>query len=184
MSLGVVLKILLLTLFSVLLLSGCGSARYEKPIPYDQATTARIRLFGNNGLPVAINPGQDCASSKEPLFAYGYTVADKVNSTLGQHTKRSVGMPASWRSEHLSYGESYAEFVVPAGVPSVVVMKMVAAEASCVPDARVFVPEAGKDYEAYLQRQDWQCGGVIRLLSGLETPGAIAHVPSNSCGRK
>ena len=93
-------------------------------------------------------------------------------------------MPASWRSEHLSYGESYAEFVIPAGVPSVVVMKMVAAEASCVPDPRVFVPEAGKDYEAYLQRQDWQCGGVIRLLSGLETPGAVAHVPSNSCGRK
>ncbi|WP_426133451.1 hypothetical protein [Pseudomonas sp. PWP3-1b2] len=178
------MKIFLLTLFSALLLSGCSVTGYEKPIPYDQATTARIRLFGNNGLPVAGNPGQDCASSKEPLFAYGYTVADKVNSTLGQHTKRSIGMPASWRSDHLSYGESYAEFVIPAGVPSVVVMKMVTGEAFCVPDARVFVPEAGKDYEAYLQRQDGYCGGVIRLLSGLETPGAIAQVPSNRCGRK
>jgi len=65
--------------FSALLLSGCGSTNYEQPIqeqPYDQAISARIRLFGNNGLLVAINPGQDCASSKEPLYAYGYTVAD------------------------------------------------------------------------------------------------------------
>jgi hypothetical protein len=182
-SLGVILKTLLLTLFSVLFLSGCSSTSNEKSFPYDQATTARIRLFGNNGLPVAINPGQDCASSKEPLYAYGYTVADKVNSTLGQHTKRSVGMPASWRSDHLSYGESYAEFVIPAGLPSVVVMKMLTGEAFCVPDPRVFVPEAGKDYEAYLQRQGGQCGGVIRLLSDVEAPGAVAEVPSSRCAK-
>lgn len=178
------MKILLLAFCSALLLSGCSSTNYEKPIPYDQATTARIRLFGNNSLPVAINPAQDCASTKEPLYAYGYTFADKINSTLGQHSKRSVGMPASWRSDHLSYGESYAEFVIPAGVPSVVVMKMVTGEAFCVPDARVFVPEAGKDYEAYLQRQGGRCGGVIRLLSSAETPGAVAEVPSSRCAKK
>jgi len=178
------LKTLLLALFSVLFLSGCGSTSYEKPTPYDQATTARIRLFGNNGLPVAINPGQDCASSKESLYAYGYTLADKINSTLGQHTKRSVGMPASWRSDHLSYGESYTEFVIPAGLPSVVVMKMLSGEAFCVPAPRVFVPEAGKDYEAYLLRQGGQCGGVIRLLSGVEAPGAVAEVPSSRCAKK
>lgn len=181
------MKILLLALFSALLLSGCGSTNYEQPIqeqPYDQATSARIRLFGNNGLPVAINPGQDCASSKEPLFAYGYTIADQVNSTVGRHTKRSVGMPSSWRSDHLSYGESYSEFVIPAGAPSVVVMKMVTDQAFCVPPTRVFIPEAGKDYEAYLDRHDGKCGGVIRLLSGLETPGPIAEVPSSSCAKK
>lgn len=181
------MKIYLLAISSVLFLSGCGSTNHEQPIqdqPYDLTTTARIRLFGNNGLPVAINPGQDCDSSKEPRLAYGYTVADKIKSTLGQHTKRSIGMPASWKSEHLSYGESYSEFVIPAGKPSVVVMKLVTDQASCVLDARVFVPEAGKDYEAYLDRHEWRCGSVIRLLSGLETPGPIAEVTSGSCAKK
>ncbi|NVZ71743.1 hypothetical protein [Pseudomonas costantinii] len=178
------LNILLWPLFSLLLLSGCGSTNYEKPIPYDQASTARIRLFGNNGLPVAINPGQDCDSSKEPIYAYGYSFADKFNSTLGQHTKRSVGMPPSWRSDRLSYGESYTEFVIPAGVPSVVSMKMLAAEASCVPDPRVFTPEAGKDYEAYLYRKNGFCSGVIQLLSDIESPDDIAKVPSRSCPKK
>lgn len=181
------MKPLLLALSSALLLCGCGSTSYEKPIqeqPYDQTTTARIRLFGNNGLPVAINPGQDCASSKKPLLAYGYTVADKVNSTLGKHTVRSAGMPASWRSEHLSYGESYSEFVIPAGQPSVVAMQMVTEQVVCLPPNRVFVPVAGKDYEAYLKRSNGQCSGVIRLLSSSETPGTTAEVPSSSCANK
>lgn len=57
-------------------------------------------------------------------------------------------------------------------------------QAFCVPPTRVFTPEAGKDYEAYLDRHDGKCGGVIRLLSGLETPGTIAKVPSSSCAKK
>jgi len=177
----------LVPLFSALLLSGCVSTNDQQPVqvqPYDQATSARIRLFGNNGLPVAINPGQDCASSKEPIFAYGYTVADKVNSSVGQHTRRSVGMPASWRSGHLSYGESYAEFVIPAGAPSVVMMKLVSDQVFCVPPDRVLVPEAGRDYEAFLDRHEGKCRAVIRLLSDQETPGRIAEVPSNSCAKK
>ncbi len=181
------MNIRLLAIFSTLLLSGCGSINHKQPIqeqPYDQATSARIRLFGNNGLPAAINPGQDCASSKEPIYAYGDTLADKFNSTLGKHTIRSIGMPASWRSDHLSYGESYSEFVIPAGAPSVVVMKMVTDQFRCVPAPQVFTPEAGKDYEAYLDRHDWRCGGVIRLLSGLETPGPVAEVPSTSCAKQ
>ncbi len=177
----------LLPLISALLLSGCVSTHDEQLAqvqPYDQATSARIRLFGNNGLPVAINPGQDCASNREPLLAYGYTVADKVNSTVGQHTRRGVGMPASWRTEHLSYGESYAEFVIPAGAPSVVMMKLVTDQVFCAPPNRVFVPEAGKDYEAFLDRHDGKCRAVIRPLSDLEAPGLSAEVPSNSCGKK
>jgi len=180
------LKIRLLAFYSALLLSGCATTHNEPPIqeqPYDRAATARIRLFGNNGLPVAINPGQDCASSKEPLLAYGQTLADKINSSLGQHTKRSVGMPASWRSDHLSYGESYSEFVIPAGKPSVIVMKLVTDGLICMAPARVFVPEAGKDYEAYLDRYDGKCIGRVRLLSGLEAPGPTADVPSGICSK-
>lgn len=179
------LKILLLALFSGLVLCGCSSAIHEAPIelqPYDQATTARIRLFGNNGLPAAINPGQDCTSSKKPILAYGYTVADKVNSTLGRHTMRSVGMPASWKSDNLSYGESYSEFVIPAGEPTVLLLKMSTEQLSCVPPRLTFVPEAGKDYEAYLERHDGRCGTMIQLLSQLEKPGPNAQIRSSSCG--
>jgi len=66
----------------------------------------------------------------------------------------------------------------------VVLMKMVTAQAICVPSTRVFTPQAGKDYGAYLHRHDGKCGGVIRLLSGLETPGPIADVPSSSSAKK
>ncbi|WP_265533287.1 hypothetical protein [Pseudomonas saponiphila] len=181
------MKIRLLVFISVLSVSGCGSNNYQQSPqeqPYDPATTARIRLFGNNGLPAAIKPGQDCMSKQEPVYAYGYSLADKVNSTLGQHTRRSVGMPASWRSEHLSYGESYAEFVIPAGKPSVVLMKMVAGQAFCLPPANVFEPQPGKDYEAYLHRQSGTCMGVIRQLSTLENPGPAADVSSDSCAKQ
>lgn len=180
------MKIYLLALFPILLLSGCGSTSHERSIqdhPYDPANSARIRLYGNNGLLAEINPGQACDSSKEPLGAYGQSFADKINSTLGQHTKRSVGMPISWKSAHLSYGESYSEFVIPAGKPSVVRTRLLTAEVRCAPDARVFVPEAGKDYEAYLYRHDGMCVGMIRLLSDLEKPGPIADVSSTSCSK-
>lgn len=63
-------------------------------------------------------------------------------------------------------------------------MKMVTDQFICAPAPRVFTPEAGKDYEAYLDRHDWKCGAVIRLLSGVETPGPIAEVPSSSCAKQ
>ncbi|WP_338522488.1 hypothetical protein NUH87_20655 [Pseudomonas batumici] len=181
------MNIRLLICLTVVLLGGCSSAKdvsRAQSVVYDPTTSARIRLFGNNGLPVAIKPGQDCASTEEPVLAYGYTVADKLNSTLGRHTNQSIGMPASWRSDHPNYGESYSEFVIPAGKPSVILMKMEAGEVFCLPSARVLVPQAGQDYEAYLTRKDGMCSGTVRLLSALESPGTAADVPVGICVQK
>jgi hypothetical protein len=152
--------------------------------PYDPATSARIRIYGNNGQPSGIRIGQDCSSTEEPTPAYGYTLADKLGSTLGQHNNHSIGMPASWRTQHPAWGDSYSEFVIPAGKPSVIKMELVTEQVSCMALARLLVPQAGQDYEAYLMYEGSRCRGTVRLLSNPEDAEPGSEVQTVSCGRR
>ena len=172
-----------LLLAPLLCLSACSS--YEvleaQQHAYDPATSARIRLYGNNGIPAAYWPGQDCKMQGQRIEAYGYDLAEKVGSTLGGHKIKSIGMPASWKSTHLSYGESYTEVIVPAEKPTVVKVAMVTDVASCSAPPRVLVPQAGKDYEAYLKMGGGKCSGELHALSSDEVARPDHNVRAGVC---
>ncbi|MDF3933105.1 hypothetical protein [Pseudomonas citronellolis] len=148
-------------LISTALLSACttGKVNETEKAKYDPTTTARIRVFVKPEQTAAISVGGRC----EDKSAYkGFdvipqkklrtmSVTDLFNIGFWGHYYESIGMTPSWHSGNLSREEMYGEFVIPAGQQTAVNLSFgnPMHGPSCVPPTRVFVPEAGKEYEAY-----------------------------------
>lgn len=128
------------------------------PVP-DAAASARIRLFGQNGISVKFYRNSACY--KSGLFGSGGAevvsggAGDAFLSLLGASSNTRIGMPDSPATRNLSARSGvlskayFKEYSVAAGEPLTVLTSFRDVSGYyCKNIARSFVPEAGADYEA------------------------------------
>lgn len=173
------MKIKLLSVFALtFFLAGCATTEMPADTQhYNPDTSARIRLFGQNGRPsimiVQIGRGNDVKTEE---INVGGGAGDAFSSMLGISKNNSIGIPGTENTKNLANQNGilskafYREFVIPANRPVKVenayiglanITPMSAQggshyyqEGSCTSNMVSFVPQAGKDYEvgSYLTR--------------------------------
>lgn len=186
-------------------LLGCASGN-SKPeaakVDSDPAASARIRLFGNNGTGVVFYRNQSCV----PQNRQG---GERVSGGMGQSFKalvqvdqtESIGMPPSQRSTrrrdgilarefskeyHVKAGEPITVTMGFTGTPQMVTMNGVTRSGrseSCSVPGGTFVPEAGKDYDVYLdiRRSEGICLATVEAIdaAGGSVPAQVR--PATVC---
>ena len=158
-------------------LSGCASTQLPGADQnYDPSASARIRLFGQNGMPTVMKVQTDQkANGGEIEINVGGSLGDAFGSLMGTVSNQSIGIPETENTQNLKEMNGilskafYREFVIPAGkqvkvrnafiglsatsYASVGNMNMTHYQKSCNGESVKFTPQAGKDYEvgSYLQ---------------------------------
>lgn len=170
------------------LLFGCSTASKPAQAAYDPATSARIRVYGNNGFGVVFYQGKTCLpDADEGGTRVSGAWGQAFGALAGVDQNESIGMPASQRSSVPRNGvlarEYFKEYVVranepialkmaflgtpnvsPSGIPlaSVAVMR---SERVCVPFGGVFKPEAAQDYDVYPFVAGSLCASVVARIN-------------------
>ncbi|TDY51686.1 hypothetical protein BX592_107254 [Paraburkholderia rhizosphaerae] len=155
---------------------------------YNPSTSARIRVLSSeNNRPYAIFRSGSCFRSF--LDFDGTRVDDGLAGSFRYSTRSVViGMPLSprpWmRPDGLVGKTMVREYVAPAGQPITYSMGWVVDSGQygttrrCVPSSMVLTPEAGHDYDVYLEGQGRQCSIVAKQIDGqgldLITPMSVA----------
>lgn len=140
----------------------------EKPSA-EQANTARIRLFGQNGVAVKFYRNSICEGGEKVTVSGG--LGDAFLSFLGATKNESIGMPDSQNTVNQSARNGpmskafFREYEIKAGEPITVAMTFMNTPApvpkefaslpgvgtkTCRSIVTTFVPEQGKDYEGVL----------------------------------
>jgi len=141
---------------AVLLLLGCSTARTKiQPSEYDNKNSARLRVFGNNGIGMVIYPNMnECPKSSDNGLRVSGKIQQSLNAFLSQQDNISIGMPISDRVKNpyqsIFGNDFYTESIIPAK-PITIQSTFTSADHSyCKPITVTFFPEAGKDYETVL----------------------------------
>jgi hypothetical protein len=97
----IVKKYLFLSI-AVLLLSGCSTSTTKiQPAEYDTKNSARLRVFGNNGIGMVIYPNMNkCPQSSDNGLRVSGKIQQSLNTFLSQQDSISIGMPISDRVEN------------------------------------------------------------------------------------
>ena len=165
--------------------------------------TARIRLFGQNGVSVKLYRNTQCAGGEKIMVSGG--IGDAFSSFLGVIKNESIGMPDTPNSADpasrngLMSKAYFREYEVPAGQPLIVSMSFMNASAPpskqlrqwsqtayCKTITTTFVPERGRDYEGILDvRSDLaicvqQINEIKPSEEGIELQ-QVDTVPAETC---
>ncbi|WP_051094350.1 hypothetical protein [Bordetella sp. FB-8] len=180
------------------LLAGCVTTEMPADTQhYNPETSARIRLFGQNGKPtimtVQIGQGSDAKTEKVNV---GGGIGDAFGSLLGMSKNDSIGIPATANTQNLSAQNGilskafYREFVIPAGKPVKVNNAYIGLgsitqlaqggtlyfhEGDCASNVVRFTPQAGHDYEVGSYLNSNGCSVVIFNIK--TTNGKVSLVP-------
>lgn len=141
---------------AVLLLTGCSTATTKiQPSEYDAKNSARLRVFGNNGIGMVIYTNMnECPLSSENGLRVSGKIQQSINAFLSQEDNISIGMPVSDRVKNpyqsIFGNDFFTELVIPAK-PITIQSTFTSADYSyCKPITVTLFPEAGKDYETVL----------------------------------
>jgi hypothetical protein len=202
--------------FALLLIAtsliGCTSTKTDvrneaEAARYNPATTARLRIVtgeGNDGSFVSgkmceqlfdaprINPWVSMVTGKTtPQTSTPAQAPREVFFALRpfNHQNMIIGMPPSTTTRTIdSTRLVYDEHVVPAGQPLIVRMEHSDTAVRCNPPPRIFMPEAGQDYEAQYRIAANKCSIEVQLLESSndnvqETPllaGVCSYGPNGA----
>lgn len=151
----IVRKYLFLSI-TVLILSSCSIATTKVQLSeYDAKNSARLRVFGNNGIGMVIYPNMnECPQSSDNGLRVSGKIQQSLNAFLSRQDNISIGMPISDRVKNpyqsIFGNDFYTESIIPAK-PITIQSTFTSADHSyCKPITVTFFPEAGKDYETVL----------------------------------
>jgi len=150
-------------------------------MPTDE--TARIRLFGQNGIMVKLY--RNGAHDKDDVEVVSGGLGSAFASFTRTASNQSIGMPETPNVKNLSKRDGilskayFREYVIKAGQPVALSMSFRSnpsgTYAYCRIIERTFVPEAGKDYEAALDIEPGFC--VARINKILIQDGSVVLQP-------
>ena len=154
-----------------------------EPASHDPAKSARIRLYGSNGVGIVFYPGKDSVpSSGDGGIRVSGGFGEAFASFIGASSNRGIGMPQSRRSQEMSTAflakEYYQEYTVAADQPVALSMALIGAPyvpppiiagvpvmvrtiTGCSSIEGSFVPQPGRDYDVYLSVEGTRCIGVV-----------------------
>jgi hypothetical protein len=155
--------------------------------PYDPATQARVRILTGNGTGV----GNFWKNSS----CYSYSLPDpanrvRVNEGLWGELKYSstsvvIGMPPSprkgMRPDGLDFKDFIKEYVVDANEPLTVGLAYGNGYVSCSPPEATFVPQAGQDYDAFLDWKDRFCWVAVHRIDGRGSDDPVSVKRATKC---
>lgn len=141
---------------AVLLLSGCSTAITKiQPSEYDANNSARLRIFGNNGIGIVVYQNiNGCPYAADNGLRVSGKIQQSINAFLAQQDNLSIGMPISDRVKNpyqsIFGNDFFTELVVPAKPITIQATFTSADQSYCKPITVTLFPEAGKDYETVL----------------------------------
>lgn len=193
------MKTKVLSVFALtVLLAGCAATEMPASTQhYNPETSARIRLFGQNGRPsiMFVQIGQGNAAKTEKITVGG-SLGDAFGSMLGMSKNESIGMPATENTQNLAAQNGilskafYREFVIPAGKPVKVQGAYIGLssitplaqggslyyhEGDCSSNMVSFVPQAGQNYEVDSYLSGNGCSVVVFDIKS--TDGKVSLIP-------
>ncbi len=190
------MKYLLLSVWPVLLLSGCFAAKpsllVTQNTPYDPSAEAKLRLYGPYG-DTAIKSYADTTCEAWRQLKGGRTHTRFKNGLPRKIRNISVGMPTTQRSAAANadtgavFRDSYKESVVGANKPLVLDGSQAVTTSVFHRSCRVavsFVPVAGQNYEAAYETTDTGCAvSVHRITAQKDQNGlpVLERVPVQAC---
>lgn len=151
----IVRKYLFLSI-TLLLLSGCSTATTKiQPSEYDAKNSARLRVFGNNGIGMVVYQNiNGCPYAADNGLRVSGKMQQSLNAFLSQQDNLSIGMPISDRVKNpyqsIFGNDFYTESIIPAKPITIQSTFTSADQSYCKPITVTFFPEAGKDYETVL----------------------------------
>lgn len=167
----------------LVLMYGCASL--PPAPPYDPGTDARIRVYKSSS--ITFYPDAACASgTNENLFV----------ATSGIFRDRTIGMPGPMQKRGIAgsiFGiDGTNEFVIPANkkltIAASYVQETPPYNTLCRETLRTITPQAGKDYEVYLDvfggnffPQCFLNVGEIVRVDGKLALVPIPYIPSSRC---
>jgi hypothetical protein len=186
---------------SALLLSLCAStgafAQEAAPAAAPSAeaasatptATARVRLFGQNGIMVHFYQNSSCVGGKGPKTTVSGGVGDAFGSFLGRAKNTSIGMPETPTTADLGKRDGYfskayfREYEIPGNQP--MALRMAFQSAAGAPGSKycrafggTFMPEAGKQYEVTLEVAPNECLAVVREIQQTASgPANLRDIP-------
>jgi hypothetical protein len=181
---------------SALLLSLCAltgaSAQEAAPAAPSTETataTARVRLFGQNGIMVHFYQNSSCVGGKEPKTTVSGGVGDAFGSFLGRAKNTSIGMPETPTTADLGKRDGYfskayfREYEIPGNQP--MALRMAFQSGGGAPGSKycrafggTFTPEAGKQYEVTLEVAPNECLAVVReIQQNASGPASLRDIP-------
>jgi hypothetical protein len=136
------------------------------------ADSARLRLFGQNGVGVNYYRNSACQGGENVRVSGG--LGDAFSSFIGTASNQSIGMPDTPNTRNQAARNGilskayFREYQIAAGQPITITMSFKSNPGKrseyCKTIATTFVPEKGKDYEGALDIVNDSCMQVINEL--------------------
>ncbi|SDX21192.1 hypothetical protein SAMN04515617_10260 [Collimonas sp. OK242] len=152
-----------------------------------KSDTARIRLFGQNGMGVKYYPNSACYGGESVTVSGG--IGDAFSSFLGTASNTSIGMPETPNSGKPSARNGlfskafFREYKIAADQPLTLKLDFQSNPGVrygyCKTIAGTFVPEAGKDYEISLDIKDGMCVPILNELQSTADGVILQPVPAS-----
>lgn len=156
--------------------------------------TARIRLFGQNGVLVDFYQNSSCVGGDAQKTRVSGGVGDAFSSLFGRAKNSSIGMKDTPNTQNLSKRDGLAskayfrEYEIPGNQPLSLRMAFQSGPGvgvRCSNLGGTFTPEAGKDYEVALDFRPGQCVAVVQEIrqdeEGKVTMQDVKTVPTADC---
>jgi hypothetical protein len=153
------------------------------------ATTARVRLFGQNGVMVRFYQNSSCIGGKGPDTTVSGGAGDAFGSFLGRARNTSIGMAETPTTANLGKRDGYfskayfREYEIPGNQPMTLRMAFQSAAGApgsiyCPRLGGTFTPEAGKQYEVTMEAASNQCLAVVReIQESASGPANLRDIP-------
>ncbi|MCC2954028.1 hypothetical protein LK542_00190 [Massilia sp. IC2-477] len=173
---------------------GASSAAQDAAPEQTVRSTARIRLFGQNGVLVDFYQNSNCVGGNAQKTRVSGGAGDAFSSLFGRARNTSIGMKDTPNTENLFRRDGVAskayfrEYEIPADQPVSLRMAFQSGPGvgvRCSNLGGTFTPAAGKDYEVALERQSGQCVAVVQEIrqdeAGKVTMQDVQTAPTADC---
>ena len=144
--------------------------------------TARVRLFGQNGVLVEFYQNSSCIGGKAQKTTVSGGMGDAFSSFLGRAKNTSIGMKDTPNTTNLSKRDGmmskayFREYEIPGNQPMTLRMHFQSGPGTgyvCRRIGGTFTPEAGKDYEIGLSLRPGGCEAVVEEIQQ-DAQGAVS----------
>lgn len=144
--------------------------------------TARVRLFGQNGVLVEFYQNSSCIGGKAQKTTVSGGMGDAFSSFLGRAKNTSIGMQDTPNTTNLSKRDGmmskayFREYEIPGNQPMTLRMHFQSGPGTgyvCRRIGGTFTPEAGKDYEIGLSLRPGGCEAVVEEIQQ-DAQGAVS----------
>lgn len=156
--------------------------------------TARVRLFGQNGVLVEFYQNSSCIGGKAQKTTVSGGMGDAFSSFFGSAKNTSIGMKDTPNTQSMSKRDGmlskayFREYEIPGNEPLALRMHFRTGPGTalvCRNIGGTFTPEAGKDYEIGLSIRPGGCEAVVEEIqqddAGVVTMKDVRVAPVLTC---